>query len=109
LRRTRQWLVGHEIPLVLSEEGGVFGLERGEGLVLRLPLVREPVEEHYLKLRELRDRFGRSEHFSAGDVLSVSRMSRATLKRFFGWAVDNGHLQRFGEARATRYYFRQGA
>jgi hypothetical protein len=105
LRRTRQWIARHKLPLELNEEGGVFRIETGAGVTLRLPLVREPVEEHFLKLRELRDRFGRSEYFSTADVSKASEFSRATLKRFLRWAVDEGHLHQFGEARATRYYF----
>jgi hypothetical protein len=108
LTRTREWLRRSGTGLELVERQGQYVLKVPDGLRLRLPKERSPVnwfEAAYARMgRHFQDR----RIFSSSALRSHLEMTDAESKRFLGWAVENRRIEKIGRGRGSAYRLRVG-
>jgi hypothetical protein len=101
--RCRHWIARNGFPIEISESFGNYSLRRTGEFGFLVPLERMSVERPALILQSLRAKFGGPYGFTARAAREHLDISSGTFQRFLTWAVAEGHLQRTGQNKATRY------
>jgi hypothetical protein len=97
LWRTREWLKRDLVPLEIKESAGLFSVQLGIGVGVRIPFDRTA------QLRE-NDQvdFPKSE-FSAKDLQTQLTLSQTTVARLIRRGLQSGEIVSFRESRSIRY------
>jgi tetratricopeptide (TPR) repeat protein len=101
LRRTRRWIKESGFPLEIIEEAGGYRVSVTGDFAIRIADRSLAVDANTVALAKL-GRFQGSS-FRAADARLILGMSATSFRRFTHWALENGHLRRIGESRATTY------
>jgi hypothetical protein len=103
LRRLRQWLKAHRVPLEVSEEEGCYRLRSSKPLVLRTTL--EPIPATGLEglFQLLEKSVAMDLVLSALEMEKRLGVSRATVHRLIQWGMESSKLEAIGSGSAVRY------
>jgi len=106
VRRLRQWLAGHKVPLVIDESQGGYRLGALAPCTVLLRRDSAAPDRGRHLLDSLSDGVGGGE-FTVQRAAKVLHLSERSARRLLAEAVEKGALQRLGASAATRYLFRR--
>ncbi len=108
LRRTRQLMAVHKLPIkIVSSELG-FKIEVTGELNLEVQVLRPAVQTYDVRLSKLRETLSTPE-FKAADVCEILDLTRAAAQRFLAEARHRKDLDTYGAGPATIYFFENKA
>lgn len=102
LRRTRQQLRTLDLGLTIQEWNHSYRLHVGTGAGLKLQFERRHVDWNCLILDRWRARSNPSA-MTGAELRASLHLTEAPFRRFITWALHEGHAQRSGAGKATRY------
>jgi hypothetical protein len=106
IRRTRRWLESKQIPVAISERDGFYSLHMTGLFSFRVPLIGRQAGLMDAHFENIRKAFSDAPSFSAKNASELLKLSKTTVFRLIKWAIENGKLERLGEANTdARYRF----
>ena len=103
IRRARLELKNSRVPLQILAQAKDYSVHADASLRIALPLERETVAWEFLQLNKLELALGRDRAFTAAEARDQLDLTPAAFKRLASWAIEHGHLERFGAGPSTTY------
>lgn len=110
VRRLRVWVADAKIPILIQNNSSRFQLLCQGAYAFRLrreslAVDGQPGSSNVVYIEKLSHLIDRNEPFTSNEVQTALGLSKSSGVRLLNWAIENGHLERFGSHKATRYRF----
>lgn len=105
LYRGRMWLKDHQLPAEIEEIDGRFHFRIIGPMSFLLGSSAQVLDQNSVLMERLRNSLASVEVFSSSEVAKAVELSQASAVRFLSWAIENGHIEKVGSGRASRYLF----
>lgn len=103
LRRTRRWIEAEALPIQIREKKGFYSLIMTGPFAFSVPLRRQSVDTMSRHFQQLHAHFKTSQIFTARQARVAIALPRSSFQLFINWAIENGHVEKFGSNRETCY------
>lgn len=103
IRRTRRWIEAENLPIEIQEAKGFYSLKMTGPFAFILPLNRQPVDTMSQHFQKLCSNFKPEQVFTAREARGAIALPRSSFQLFINWAIEKGHVERFGSQRDTCY------
>jgi tetratricopeptide (TPR) repeat protein len=103
LRRARKNWAAQGLPLTIAADGGNYRLKIQGDLAVRILRDRQGISGPRAHMEKLLLQLSPEQTFSSRQAREILELSPSSFKRFAAWAVNEGHLLRFGQGPSVFY------
>lgn len=104
ISRTRSILKEEHIPIEIAENRGFYSLNIYGNFSFRIPLERNQINTSSLQFEQLKSVFGQSASFSSHEAQKRLKLSSATIHRLIHRGINEGKIERLGQAGRAAVY-----